>query len=206
VCSPVNTAHPSVKMTVNVNGVDWVVTGGRGSRLTIPFIAGKRVFSEGEMLGRYNRPTVVAYAAPTFADAAINAPRVQQMGLVINGNTHIVPQVNLVMENEADPLMNVNAANDGVESIDIIGRKWRIEIPVIRDGNNDVEWFPLWENGTEFAITSTGFGTAGGNRIQFDCAAVQISEIKHLDHNSRVAYNIVCKILKSSSLANEFSL
>lgn len=207
VYSPVNSAHPSVRLVVNVNGVDWAVPGLRGDSLTIPFVAGKRVLCEGVGLGRYVKPAAAAYSAPTFADAAVSAPRVASMALTINGQTHVLPEVRLVMTNETDPLMNVNAANEGLESIDIVTRKWRIIIPdAIRDGNNDIEWWTLWENKTEFALASTGFGTAGGNRIQLDCSNLQVETIKHVDVRGRVGYNVECKILKGSTLANEFSL
>lgn len=207
VFSPVNTGHPSVSNRVNVNGVDWLVTGFRGESLTIPFVAGKRVMVEGVGVGRYNKPATAAYSAPTFTDAAISAPRVASMGVTIDSKTHVIPEMRLVMENTIDPLGNINAGNFGIESVDIIARKWRLEFPnIIRDGNNDIEWWTLWENRTEFAVQSTGFGTVGGNRFQVDMSNVQIEDIKHVSVNGRVGYTVVCKILKGSTLANEFSM
>lgn len=206
VLSPVNTGHPSVTLLTNLNNVDWIAKGLRGTSMTIPFIAGKRVIVEGVGESRYTRPTVQAYSAPTFADAAISAPLVQSMGVQINGVSYVIPEVRLVMENVTETIENVNAAFDGIESIDIQVRKWYFDIPVVRQAQNDVEWFALWEDSTEFALTSTGFGPSGGGRIQVDCQKLQIASIRNAPYKNNHAYTVRCKILKGTTVANEFSL
>jgi hypothetical protein len=203
--SPVNSAHDSAGLTVNIDGVDYVIPGTRISNLKIPIKAGEPVTCEAEFQGLYASPTAVAYSAPTFADAAVVAPVATAMALTIGGASFMVPEINLEIKNVVPLIKSVNAANRGIAEMPIMGREYGGKLVAIRDANNDIEWWTNYIGSTEVAVASTGFGAAG-NLIAPSFSKLQIVKIKPMDYEGMPAYDIDFRINLATTLAGEFSL
>jgi hypothetical protein len=78
-----DSSHESGTFAVNLNGINYSVTGARGEELKINLEAGKATICEGNIRGLYNAPTAVAYSAPTFGDEAVVPQNVASMAMTI---------------------------------------------------------------------------------------------------------------------------
>lgn len=201
-----DSSFESVTMVINLNGTAYTVTGGRGEELRIPLRPGRPVLCEGRIKGRYNAPSSVAYSAPTFQDVLIVPPSVSSLALTINSQTHIIPECDVIIKNAADFLENVNASNDGIESYDITGREYGMEFLAVRDSNNDLEFWTHLVTPTIVAVASTGYGTSGGNKWDFDFTNFQITSVKPEYYKGVQAYRVVGAVNKHATAASEFQL
>jgi hypothetical protein len=201
-----DTGHKSATIVTNLNGVDYTMTGTRGESLRIPFVPGKPVICEGKVRGLYTVPAAASYSAPSFQDVLIIPPNVASCALTINSQTHVIPKFDVVITNSNEVIDDINAANDGVSSIDITGRNYTVEATVLRDTNNDIEWWTALVGSTQLAVASTGFGTSGGNKFDVDFTNLQLTSVKPSYYKGLQAYDIVGSINKHAVAASEFVL
>lgn len=205
VYSPRNTGMESVGLTVNLDGVDYVVKGTRGESLKIPLEAGNPVICEAAFKGLYTAPTVVALSAPTFADAAVTPPVVENMALTIGGATFVLRKLTLELKNLLGIRDSINAANGGVQQIDVIGREYGGSFTVEVDASNDIEFWTSLIGATEMAVASTGFG-AVGNRIAIATSTMQLEEVKPAVDQGVTVYEVTFRINKHATAASELSI
>lgn len=203
---PRDTGHESATLAVNVNGVQYQVTGARGESLKIPLEAGKPVLCEGTIRGRYNATTGVAYSAPTFSDAAIIPQNVASMAMTINSQTHVIPRMSITIKNSANFIEDINSANDGIYQYVIDGRDYEVEGVALRDANNDLEWWSHTTTPTIVSVASTGYGATGGNKIDIDFTNFQFTSVKHAEYKGLAAYEFRGAINSHATAASEFLL
>ncbi|MEW6511880.1 MAG: phage tail tube protein [Bacteroidota bacterium] len=204
VYKPRNTGHESGAITLNLDGVQYVIAGARCEKLTIPIEAGNPVICEAQFVGLYAAPTAVALSAPTFADAAVTPPIAESMALTIGGNTHIIPKFTLELANVRGMRESINSAT-GLKQIDIIGRDWGGSFTVEVDANNDIEYWTNLLAATEMAIASTGFGAAG-NRIAISTSTLQLDDITPAVAEGMNLYEVTFRINKHATAASELSI
>ena len=198
--------HESVTYTVNDNGIQYQVTGARGDELKLIFKAGRPGEYEGNVRGRYNAPTAVAYSVPTLDDSAMIPQNVVSMALTMNGVAHALPEITITIKNIGEYIEDINSANDGIKEYVITGREFTFEGTAIRDDSNDVEWWSHLTTPTIIAVASTGYGTAGGNKIDIDFANFQFSDLKRTQYKGEAAYGFKGFINQHVTAATEFQI
>lgn len=205
VYSPVNSSFASGTLTLNLDGVEYVLAGARAEKLTIPLEGGQPVIAEIAIKALYAAPTAQSFAAPTFADAAIVPPIVSDMALTIGAQSYVMPKLTLELMNIINVKDSVNGTHRGVQEIAIVGREYGGSFQVEVDANNDTEFWTALLASTELAVAATGFGSAG-NRIKFTTSTLQIEDVKPSSLNGVRMYDVSFRINKHATLASEFSL
>jgi hypothetical protein len=200
-----DTGHESASFAVNVDGVQYLATGSRGEELKINLEAGKATICEGNIRGLYNAPTAVAYSAPTFADETVVPANVASMAMTINAATHQIPKMSITIKNVGDYIEDINSVN-GIYVYEITGREYEVEGIALRDASNDLEWWSQLTTPTIVAVASTGYGTAGGNKIDMDFANFQFTSVEPAEYKGRPAYAFKGAINKHATAATEFQL
>lgn len=192
VYTPRDTGYESATLPINLDGIEHKLGGARGFA-KLPILAGKPVLMEGTITGLYNAPTVVAFPTVTYTDNAIRPQIVQSMVLTIGGNTHVMSEFILSPTQMIEPIGNINAANQGINSIDIVGRTFDVSMKIQRDAASDLEYWANMLASTEVAVVSTGFGVAG-NLFDVDFNKLQIEDIKIVSDHHLVYYDIKGRI------------
>jgi hypothetical protein len=201
-----DSGHESGTFTVNLNGKQYVVSGARGEELKINLEAGKPVICEGNIRGLYATPTLVAYSAPTFGDETVVPQNVASMVMTINSATNlIIPRMSITIKNVGDFIEDINSAN-GIYRYEITGREYEVEGLAIRDASNDLEWDTNVTTPTIVSVASTGFGTAGGNKIDFDWSNFQFTESDPAEYKGNQAVAFKGFINKHATAASEFQI
>jgi len=200
-----DSGHESFTYNVNLNGVQYLVTGARGEELKINLEAGKATICEGNIRGLYNAPTAVAYAAPTFADETVVPANVASMAMTINSASHIVPRMSITIKNVGDYIEDINSTN-GIYRYEVTGREYEVEGVALRDSSNDLEWWSQLTTPTIVAVASTGYGTAGGNKIDVDFANFQFTSVEPAEYKGNQAYAFKGAINKHATAASEFQI
>lgn len=197
------TADKSGGIKINLGGVQYYMKGVRGS-LKVPLVAGQPVLCEANLIGCFNAPTAVATPTPSYTDLAIDPPPVQTMALLIGGNSHIIPQFTLMLENQIEHADSINAGTgqNGINELVIVRRNYGFEALVEVDGNNDIEYWTNLNASTEMALASTGFGAAG-TKIAIAAGALQLEDVEPVEHIGKHYYQIKGRINYNAS---EFSL
>lgn len=201
-----DSSHESGTFAVNLNGVNYSVTGARGEELKINLEAGKPVICEGNVRGLYNAPTLVAYSAPTFADVDVVPQNVTSMTMLLNTKDHVIPRMSFMIKNVADFVENINSGNGGIYRYEITGREFEVEGIALRDANNDLEWWSQLTTPTIIAIASGGFGSTGGNKIDIDVANFQFTSVEPAEYKGNQAYAFKGFINKHATAASEFQI
>jgi hypothetical protein len=199
---PMEASHPSVGILVNLDGIQYWLKGARAEDLKITFEAGKKAICEANFKGLFVAPTAVAFAAPTFANASILPPTTQSMALTINSKTHVISKFVLDLKNVLVPKDNINAANYGIASLEIVGREFGGNFIVEVDADNDLEYWTALMASTEVAIASTGIGAAG-NLISIATSTMQIEDVKPVDVNGIRCYDVAYRINAHATPASE---
>jgi len=200
-----DSGHESATFTVNLNGVQYQVTGARGEELKINLEAGKATICEGNVRGLYNAPTLVAYSAPTFADSEVVPQNVASMAMTFNGATHIIPRMSVTIKNVGDYVEDINSPN-GIYRYEITGREYEVEGIALRDSSNDLEWWSNLTTPTPISAASTGYGIASGNKYDIDFANFQFTDVKPAEYKGSQAYTFKGAINKHATAASEFQI
>ena len=199
-----DTGEESIGFKHNLDGIQHWLKGARIGTGKLTFAAGKPALFEGNVEGLYVEPTAVALSAPTYADLILVPPIMQSMALTIGGNAYIVPSLEVDMNNNVNMFESVNAGNLGINSLDISDlRDWKFKFRVRRDANNDVEFYTALTSGTELALASTGFGTAG-NKIAVNMSKIQLTKVMPVDEKGMIYYD--CEGNMNYDATTEFSL
>lgn len=205
--SPRSTGFESAGVTVNLAGVEWLLIGARVTELTIPLKGGEKVLVTGKMRGINGGQTANAYSDPTFADVAIFPPTVSSMTMTVGGNTHVIPELTLKLINTSFTIPDINGANSGISEITVDGtRQWGFDFLVQRDANCDLEFRTALLASTELAFASGGFGSAGGNKWDFDFANGQLTKVTPVYQFGRQYLKCEGQINYNATLASEFSM
>lgn len=202
--SPRNTGFESGAITLNLDGVQYVMVGARMEKLTIPIESGNPVICEAAFVGKYAAPTTAALSAPTFADAAITPPVAESMALTIATKTHIIRNFKLELTNARGMRESINSAT-GLYQIDIVGRDWGGSFTVEVDADNDIEYWTNLMAATEMAVASTGFG-AVGTKIAISTSTLQLEDIKPAVSEGQNMYEVTFRINKHATPASELSI
>ena len=128
------------------------------------------------------------------------------MVMTIGGKTHVIPKMAITIKNQADFIEDINSANDGIYSYEITGREYEVEGIALRDTDNDLEWWSNLTTPTVAAVASTGYGTAGGNKIDIDFANFQFTSVEPADYKGNQAYNFKGAINLHATAASEFQI
>jgi len=198
---PRNTGFESGAITLNLDGTQYILAGGRCEKLTIPIEAGNPVICEAAFVGKYAAPTAVALSAPTFADAAVTPPIAESMALTIATKTHIISKFTLELANKRGLRESINSAT-GLYQVDIIGRSWGGSFTVEVDADNDIEYWTNLLAATEMAVASTGFG-AVGTKIAISTSTMQLEDLKPAVQEGMNVYEVTFRINKHATAASE---
>lgn len=200
-----DSGHESATFAVNANGTLYTMTGARGEELKINLEGGKPVICEGNVRGLYSAPTSSAYSAPTLADSTVVPPNVASMALTVNSATHVIPRMSITIKNVGQYIEDINSAN-GLYRYEITGREYEVEGVALRDSSNDLEWWSQLTTPTIVSVASTGFGTAGGNKIDIDFANFQFTSVEAADYKGNHAYSFKGAINLHATAASEFQI
>ena len=202
---PRDTGHESFGAKVNLNGVEYALSGARITKLSIPMKGGEPVTVTGELKGLYNAPTGVAYSAPTFADVLIAPPVCYSSALTIAGTSYVIPEFTINLEYDFDVIPSINAANNGIAEIAFSGRKYGGEFLVQRAAGNDIEFWTALTASTELAVLQTSFGSAG-NKVDFDFANMQLTSVKPEYAYNQQFSRVQFQMNYNATAASEFQL
>lgn len=201
---PRDTGHESGGFKHNLDGVQYLLTGARIGTGKLTFEAKKPAMFEGDIDGLYNAPTFVSLDAPSYADVLIVPPIIQSMALTIGGSTYIIPSLEIMINNGQNEFEDVNAGNLGIGSIEISeNRDWKVKFKVRRNNGNDIEFYTALNAGTELAVTSTGFGSAG-NKMAIVINKMQLTKVSPVDEKGMLYYD--CEANINYDGTTEFSL
>jgi hypothetical protein len=201
-----DTGHESAGIKVNLAGKQYLLTGARMLDGKITLQGGDRATLTGNVVGLNGGVTAVAYSAPSFTDSAIVPAVVTNMALTINGNTHVIKDMTIDLSMTQDEIPSINAANTtGIEEIAIGPRLYGVEFLARIDSNNDLEFWTALSASSEWAVASTGFGSAG-NLIDFDFSNMQIMNIVPEEFANQLWYKVTANINYHATAANEFQM
>jgi hypothetical protein len=204
--SPADGTVSSSCAIVNLDGIQYVISGARGESLKIEFEKMKYPTFECKLQGLWTLPSVVAFAAPTFTDSAMKPQIVQNLGMTIGGNTFVIEKLTLNLKSKLETEGSLNATNtQGVNEIAFLSREYDGTIVLKRDANSDIEYFSALVGATELAVASTGFGPAG-NKISVSWSAFQVDKVTPLFVAGQQYYTVDFRINKSDTRAHELSI
>lgn len=198
-----DSGHESSVFKINIDGVEYKVGGCRGGKLKLALKAGKRPVCSGTVRGLYNTPSVVSYVAPSSLDTSA-AQQVVSMALTVGGTSYSIPEFNLNLDNETVDLESINAANNGIESVEMAKRIFTGDFLVQRNTSNDVEFFTTMTGSTEVALASTGFGSA--NIVGISSSNMQFKDVQIENYKDKVYYRVKFSINYNATAASEFLL
>lgn len=201
---PRDSSEESIGMKHNLSGVEHYLKGARISNFKMTFKAKEPALFEGDVMGLYTEPSLVALPTPSYTDLAIVPPIIASMALTVGGTSYVVPSFELDCNNNVNEFESVNAGNLGINSLEVSDlRDWKFKLRVRRNTSNDVEFYTALTAGTEIALASTGFGTAG-NKIAVNANKIQFTKITPVDEKGMIYYDCEGNINYDSSV--EFSL
>jgi hypothetical protein len=201
-----DTGHESAGIKVNLAGKQYLLTGARMLDAKITLQGGDRATLTGNVVGLNGGVSEVAYSAPSFADSAIGPAVVTNMALTINGNTHVIKDMTIDLSMTQDEIPSINANNTtGIEEIAIGPRLYAVEFMARVDSSNNLEFWTALSASSEWAVASTGFGSAG-NLIDFDFSKMQITKIAIDKFANQLWYKVTANINYHATAANEFQM
>lgn len=204
VYTPRDTGHESIGFKHNLDGIQHLLTGARIGTGKLTFKGKEPMMFEGDVLGLYSVPTVVSIGTPTYVDVAVVPPIIQSMALTVGGNTYVVPSLEIDINNNVNEFESVNAGNLGIYSLEISDlRDWKFKLRVRRDTSNDTEFYAALTAGTELAVASTGFGSAG-NKIALTMNKIQFTKVTPVDEKGMIYYD--CEGNINYDASTEFAL
>lgn len=202
--TPRDTGHESIGFKHNLDGVEHLLIGARIGTGKMTFKGKEPMLIEADIEGLYVEPTLVALGSATYADVAIRPPIVQSMALTWGAQSYIIPSLEITFNNSLNEFESINAGNLGINSLEYSDlRDWKFKLRVRRVAANDTEFYNALTAGTELAVTSTGFGSAG-NKIALVMNKVQFTKVMPVDEKGMLYYDCDGNINYDST--TEFSL
>lgn len=205
--SPASVTTGSTAMQVNLDGIQYVLSGSRVESLKITLQSKKLPEYEAKFIGLWSAPSGSVFVAPTFTNAAIQPQLAQSMQLTLGGNTFVIDKLEVTVKNKLEVEGDLNAVNRGVNEVAWVNREITGTITLKRDANSDISMWTNLIGSTELAVASVGFGPAG-NKQSVSFAAFQVEDIKPKVMAGQHYYDITFRINSQpgvSTPAQEFS-
>lgn len=200
VYAPVSSGLESLSHYFNLDGVNHVLLGSRGS--WVREYAAQQIprwrFSYSGLIG-----TIADTALPALTLAGFQKPLVVNKAnttVSLHGLSAIAERINIDCGNQVEPRLLI-----GYEGIEIVDRVMVGQAVLEADLLAAKNWFDIAQKATTGALAIT-HGTVAGNIVQDAAAAVQIGRPTYGDSNKIVNITLPLSIIPGASGNDEFSI